>query len=144
MANSLFALDFLQNIKKLNTENQKIMQDIGDKCLLYSGLFPGRAKRQRVQISYYVDLGKCSYFALSAFHQNSLSSLFASLSDHFVALMDILHSIRSLDTHSSLINLLEAEELWHTTKSKHAQKILKKATDGFLVPRDSSAILPKH
>ncbi|HXH54996.1 MAG TPA: hypothetical protein VNK03_04555 [Gammaproteobacteria bacterium] len=144
MANSIFALDFLENIKKIKTENQHIIRDIGDKCLLYAGLFPGRAKRQRVQISYYVDLGRRSYFALSTSHRNILSPLFASLSDHFVGLMDILHSIRSLDTHAYLINLLEAEDLWHTTKSEYAQKMLKKATDGFLVPRDPSAILPKH
>ena len=144
MANSLFALDFLQNIKKLSTESQNIIRDIGDKCLLYSGLFPGRAKQQHVQISYYVDLGRRSYFALSTSHQNILSPLFGSLSDHFVGLMDILHSMRNLDTHAYLINLLEAEELWHTTKSEYAERILKKATDGFLVPRDPSTILPKH
>ena len=144
IANSIFALDFLQNIKKLKTENQHIIRDIGDKCLLYSGLFPGRAKRQRVQISYYVDLGRRSYFALSASRQNILSPLFASLSDHFVGLMDILHSMRSLDANTYLINLLDAEDLWHTTKSEYARKMLKKATDGFLVPRDPSAIFPKH
>jgi hypothetical protein len=144
IANTVFALDFLQNIQQLKTENQHIIRDMGDKCLLYSGLFPGRAKRQRVQISYYVDLGKRSYFSLSASRQNILSPLFASLSDHFVELMDILHSMRSLDTNTYLITLLEAEDLWHTTKSEHAQRMLKKATDGFLVPRDPSAILPKH
>ena len=144
IANTLFALDFLQNIKQLKTENQNIIRNIGDKCLLYSGLFPGRAKRQHVEISYYVDLGRRSYFALSVSRQNILSPLFGSLSDHFIGLMDILHSMRNLDTHAYLINLLEAEELWHTTKSEYAQKILKKATDGFLVPRDPSAILPKH
>src|SRR5690242_3954543 len=86
MANSVLALDFLQNIKKLKTENQHIIQDVGDKCLLYSGLFPGRAKRQRVQISYYVDLGRRAYFALSSSRQNALSQLFANLSDQFVGL----------------------------------------------------------
>lgn len=144
MANSILALDFLQNIKKLKTENQEIIREVGDKCLLYSGLFPGRAKRQRVQISYYVDLGRRAYLALSSTHKNALSQLFANLSDHFVGLMDILHSMRSLDTQSYLIDLLEAEELWHATKSEHALKVLKNATQGFLVPRDPDAILPKH
>jgi hypothetical protein len=144
MANSVLALDFLQNIKKLKTENQHIMREVADKCLLYSGLFPGRAKRQRVQISYYVDLGRHSYFALSASHKNAFSPLFASLSDHFVGLMDILHAMRSLDAQTYLIDLLEAENLWHATKSAHALKVLKNATKGFLIPRDPTAILTKH
>lgn len=144
MANSILALDFLQNIKKLKTENQEIIRDVGDKCLLYSGLFPGRAKRQRVQVSYYVNLGRRAYFALSSTHKNALSPLFANLSDHFVGLMDVLHSMRSLDTGAYLIDLLEAEDLWHATQSEHALKMLKNATKGFMVPRDPTTIPQKH
>ncbi len=144
MASSILALDFLQNIQNIKTENQHIIREVGDKCLLYSGLFPGRAKRQRVQISYYVELGRRSYFALSSSRKNALSQLFANLSDHFVGLMDVLHSMRHLDSSAYALDLLEAEDLWHATQSEHALKVLKNATKGFMVPRDPSSILPKH
>lgn len=144
MAGSILALDFLQNIQNIKTENQHMMREVGDKCLLYSGLFPGRAKRQRVQISYYVDLGKRAYFSLSASRKNALSQLFANLSDQFVGLMDVLHSMRHLDSNAYALDLLEAEDLWHATQSEHALKVLKNATRGFLVPRDPTTILPKH
>lgn len=144
MVNSILALDFLHNIKTFNVENQRIIREVGDKCLLYSGFFPGRAKRQHVKISYYVALGKRSYLALSSSYNNAFSNLFANLSDHFVELMDILHSIRGLDAKAYLIDLLEAENLWHATKSKHARAVLKNATDGFLAPSDSNSIQKKH
>lgn len=144
IANSIVALDFLQNLPNIKTENQHKIREVGDKCLLYSGLFPGRAKRQRVQIRYYVDLGKRAYFALSASHKNALSQLFANLSDHFVGLMDVLHSMRHLDTHAYALDLLEAEDLWHATQSEYALKVLKNATKGFIVPRDPATILPKQ
>lgn len=144
MINSVLALDFLQNIKTLTTENQNIIREVGDKCLLYSGFFPGSVKRKHVKISYYVTLGKQSYLTLSSACNQALSNLFANLSDHFVGLMDVLHSMRSLDKNAYLIDLLEAEDLWHTNKSKYALNVIKSATDGFLVPPDPNAVLTKH
>lgn len=144
IVHNIFALDFLENIKKFKKENQQTLQEVGDKCLLYSGLFPGRAKQRCVNISYYVDLGRRAYLSLSASPQNILSPLFANLSDHFVPLMDVLHSIRSLNTQGYLIDLLEAENLWHATKSTHALKVLKNGTNGFFVPQNPCALRTKH
>jgi hypothetical protein len=144
MVNNILALDFIQNIQNPKIENQQIIRDIGDKCLLYSGLFPGIAKRRHVEISYYVTLGKHAYFSLSASHQNTLSPLFADLSDHFVGLMDVLHSMRTLNANAYSIDLLEAEDLWHTAKSQYAKTILKNTTQGFFIPRDPTTILTKH
>ncbi len=144
MVDSVLALDFLQNIKAVKTENQNIIREVGDKCLLYSGLFPGTANRKHVKISYYVTLGQRSYLTLSGSCNQVLADLFANLSDHFVGLMDVLHSMRSLDKNAYLIDLLEAEDLWHTTKSKYALELFKNATDGFLAPRDPATVLTKH
>jgi len=143
VATSVLALDFLQNIKKLKTENQQALRDVGDKCLLSAGLFPGRAKR-RVQLSYYVELGQQAYSSVSVYHKNQLSELFSNLCYHFVGLMDVLHAVRELDTSTHLLDLLEAEDLWNTTQSEHALKVLRQSTTGFFIPRDPTNPLQKH
>ena len=141
IANSVFALDFLQNQSLLNRENRQVMRDVGDKCLLFSGLFPETAERKRVHISYYVKLGQSAYSSLSA-SDSELSQLYDKLCHHFVGLMDVLLTMRSLDPNATPLNLLEAEDLWHSTQSAHALSILRNATQGFLVPRN--VILPEH
>ncbi|MDF1797454.1 MAG: hypothetical protein P1U63_13040 [Coxiellaceae bacterium] len=72
------------------------LRDVGDECLLLSGLFPERALKRNVSLSYYIGAGRQAYKTLS--HQSSESFhnpvLFAALSTHFTGLMDILHLIR--------------------------------------------------
>lgn len=152
---SILALDFLNtvlqpsssfsnNLSQSNflasTKNKQNLRDIGDKCLLFSGLFPGLAKRRRVHVSYYVKLGQSAYSLLSTLSNNSfpgaqhpsqLATLFANLGEHFVGLMDVLHTIRSLNReyHSQeILELLNAYELLIDTKSQHAFTLIKNAT----------------
>jgi hypothetical protein len=136
----ILALDFLNNINKLNKESEQALREVGDKCLLFSGLFPRRARRRRVHISYYVKLGQSAYSSLSEFHHNQLSQLFAKLGNQFVGLMDVLQTIRSLDKNYQVLDLLEAYELWSETKSAQALKILRAHRQGIplLTPLHSS------
>ncbi len=134
MAKSILALDYLQNIKSSKRENNEALQIVGDKCLLYTGLFPGSITKRRVKISYYVELGQSSYHSLSSHHKNQLAPLFSNLCHHFVELMDVLHSLRELDKEAYILNPLDAAELWHKTHSKHALEILRKTTQGFILP----------
>jgi hypothetical protein len=124
IARSIFAQDYLNNIHKVNKENQQALRDIGDKCLLFSGLFPNNAKRRRVRISYYVKLGQSAYSSLSNVPHNQLAELFSKLGNCFVNLMDVLHAIRALDKNQKVLDLLDAYELWSDTKSEQAYKIL--------------------
>lgn len=107
VAQSIMATDFLESFHQLKLLKQEGLRDVGDKCLLFSGLFPGTACRRRVRISYYVKLGQTAYLSLSTSYFNKLSELFASLGDQFVGLMDILQTMRDI------------------TKNK---------TDGFIIP----------
>lgn len=127
IAYNIFALDYLEGIKNLNPGGRQTLRDVGDKCLLFSGFFPQRARHRRVNISYYVKLGQSAYSSLSN-HTNQLSELFSKLHDHFVPLMDILHAIRALDKNYKILDLLDAYELWSDTKSAQAFKILQGAT----------------
>jgi len=140
ITDGLFALDFLENIKKSQRENLEILRDIGDHCLIFSGLFPNRAKHRLVNVSYYVKLGQSAYLSLSHHSRTQLAILYENLSHQFVPLMDILHVIRDMDLHTKeqSLDLLTAEDLWSQTHSLHALKILKSTTKGFLLSSHDS------
>jgi len=144
IADSIFALDFLENIKKTRTANLQALREIGDKCLIFSGLFPGNARRRLVNVSYYVRLGQNAYLALSRHSHDKLAPLYEKLGQHFVPLMDILQTIREMDKKENALDLLEAEDLWNKTHSDHALKILRTATQGFLIVDNSNHFEPKQ
>lgn len=126
LSSSIMALEFLKSIELLKTARESYLRDVGDKCLLFAGFFPEMAHRRRVKMSYYVDLGRSAYASLSSVHHRALSDLFANLSHDFVLLVDVLHSMRTLDSQKEDIDLLSAEELWCATNSQYAWNVLKK------------------
>lgn len=94
MAQSVLALEFLESVSEAGRRSSEKLQEVGDKCLLFSGLFPGRAKKRRVEISYFVDLGQSAYATFANHAGSTISPLFTELSLHFVALMSVLHATR--------------------------------------------------
>lgn len=117
MAQNIMALEFLKS---------QSLRDVGDQCLLYSGLFPGRAKRRRVRVSYYVDIGKSAYLSLAGIGKYSYTELFKTLAGQFVTLMDVLQSMRELDNNQIILDPIQAQELWADTRSNHALKTLQR------------------
>jgi len=101
------------------------LRDVGDQCLLLSGLFPQRAEKRLVQVGYYVDLGKTAYQHLSDILRKAFAELYQLLSQNFVAMMDVLLSLRGDDA----LQPLQAMELWQHTGSVSASNILKNTTD---------------
>ena len=138
------ALEYLENIHKNQSQNLKTLRDVGDKCLLLTGLFPERAKRRRVEISYYVKLGQAAYSTISEQDKTVLSQLYATIGQQFVGLMDVLHAMRTLDNNHFSLDLFQAEELFSTHQSHHAFKILQKTTQGFFIPRNDLDPTIKH
>ncbi len=124
--------------------NLSTLREVGDKCLLFSGLFPKSAQRKRVPISYFVKLGQSAYSTLSERKENQLASLYFQLCHEFVELMDVLQTMRHSDPNAQNLNLLEAEALWNDTHSKNALKTLKESTSGFLVPDHDPSTKYKH
>ncbi len=141
---SIVAIDYLNHLKKNRSENLQLLRETGDKCLLFAGLFPHIAKKRRLQVSYYVELGQSAYASLSESYKNQLSILYGNLYHHFVLLMDVLHSIRELDPNTEFLELLAAEELWQKTHSTSALRILRKATKGFLMMGSPTSLHQKH
>ena len=126
IAGSVLALEFLESLEVNGQIQQNQLRDIGDKCLLFSGLFPEHAEKKRVSINYFVELGQHAYDRVAVLlqQQSSLAKLYVLLEKHFVELMDTLQSLRELGNPEYELSLLHAEELFRQTKSRHAQKIL--------------------
>jgi hypothetical protein len=101
------------------------LRDVGDQCLLLSGLFPQRAEKRLVQVGYYVDLGMTAYQHLSDILRKAFAELYQLLSQNFVQMMDVLQNIRG----TAALQPLQAMELWQHTGSASALKLLKDTTN---------------
>jgi hypothetical protein len=113
MAGNALALEYLQGLLQAGNQQRQQLRDVGDKCLLYSGLFPLRARRRLVRIKYYVDLGRSAYRQLSGNMQHEWAEMFDRLAQYFVPLMDILQATRDLggagDQDALLLHELSSE-----------------------------------
>lgn len=90
IVDSILAIDFLKSLDALKKHQYDAIRDVGDKCLLISGLFPYRAKRFQLSTDYFMNLGRSAYGALS-FSQN----VYTLLSDNFASLTDVMHAMRA-------------------------------------------------
>lgn len=122
----IMAIDFLHGLNSRAHQRHLVLQEVGDGCLIFSGLFPKIADKKLVKISYFVNLGQAAYANISKAHND----LYELLAQHFVPLMDILQSIRHYaDDYPDLLPL-QAYDLWNETGSKRALKTLKQFTQG--------------
>lgn len=127
IAASVMALDYLRSMQLSGHLAQDQLRDVGDKCLLYSGLFPERAARRRVKVSYFVDLGRSAYQHLSGRLGHNTATLYQRLAYTFVVLMDVLQTMRELGQQRTP-DALNAYELWRDTGSVRARKKLQAIT----------------
>lgn len=119
----VMALDYLEGLLAGGRVRTVKLQDVGDHCLLLAGLFPKRAERRRVRVSYFVDLGRAAYRELSEALSESTARLYRELAHTFVSLMDVLQAMRELNG-TPCLSPLEATELWQDTRSRHARSVL--------------------
>ena len=127
----LVALEYLQGLLAKGHLQRDRLRDVGDLCLVMAGLFPDRAQRRRVKLSYFVDMGRSAYGSLGANLERGLSQLYTQLAEGFVQLMDTLRAVRELGgpvDHSG--QLLSAMELWQSTGSQWAENTVRRALDG--------------
>ena len=138
MVKAVLALEFLSGVASLGSLRQERLRDVGDQCLIYSGLFPRQAERRCVSLGYFVGMGRTAYQQLSDVVQYQHSDLFSQLARAFVALMDILQMIRELGENQPALDPLLAMESWSETGSRYALNVLQGVTDGtpVLPPQD--------
>lgn len=120
LAQAALALDYLRSADLVGKQRDERLRDIGDQCLILSGLFPRRAARRNVRVSYYVDMGQSAYQYLSHNLQHATGELYRQLSETFVTLMDILQTIREFN--APVLQPIPSLELWSDTGSKAAYR----------------------
>jgi hypothetical protein len=118
LATQVVALNYLQTHGLPKSLRIEQLRDIGDQCLLLSGLYPERAEKRLVRVSYYVDMGRSAYRHLSDSVQQAAADLYRELAEAFVTLMDLLHAIREFS--SPALQPMQSLELWSDTGSKAA------------------------
>jgi hypothetical protein len=122
----IMAEDYLQSQQLQGTHRLERLRDVGDHCLLFSGLFPRLAERRLVRVSYFVNIGRSSYHQLSDAVDRRRAALYGHLSEAFIVLMDVLHAMRELGG-QTLLTPIQAMELWQETGS---QRCFRQLCDG--------------
>jgi len=124
LINQIIATEFLRGAGLNSQKRQVAMQSVGDKCLLFAGLYPNLAEKRLVRLSYFVNLGQTAYITIS----QKNNDLYGLLGRQFVSLMDVLQSIRHYSTAHPDLLPLQAYELWNDTGSQRALSVLKQFT----------------
>ena len=124
LASKALAPDFLRSADLLGHAKENKLRDVGDQCLLLSGLFPQRAEKRLVSIGYYVGLGQSAYQQLSDSLRKAFAHLYQLLSENFVQMMDVLQNIRC----EPALQPLQAMELWQQTGSRNAYRLITDST----------------
>ncbi len=135
------AIGYLEGLAETGRQQYRLLREVGDVSLLHAGLFPLRARRRRVSISYYVSLGQGAYYQLHQHTPHGQGGLYASLCKSFVEAMDVLQTMRSLDG-EPLLDALGAYELGSHTGSRQARRQLRRHTQGFCVAPSEDG--PRH
>jgi hypothetical protein len=91
---SIVALDFLESMHKPRQLQVELLRDVGDKSLLFCGLFPGMARRRHVSLSYFSDMGQAAYLTVGEMQDRKTADLYFQLSAQFVTLQQILQAMR--------------------------------------------------
>lgn len=122
LASKVMALEFLQ-AQEADCRQPGRLRDVGDQCLLFSGLFPQLAERRLVRVSYFVQIGRSAYDQLASLADRHGNRLYARLAEAFVLVMDVLQAMRGLSG-QRVLEPLAAAELWLDTGSSMARQSL--------------------
>ncbi len=95
LSNSVLAMDFLQCVNSEGQRRVELLQELGDKSLLFSGLFPGLVERKRVSLSYFIDMGKSAYFSVADLEAQKSSELFIALGEGFLRITTVLNKMQT-------------------------------------------------
>ena len=99
------------------------LKQVGDASLFISGFFSDSLRRTLVDVDYYVSLGGYAYRSLGT-GDDSLSPIFAELSDKFVAFVDVLSEVSARALLTSDSDLLRLYEKWLRTGSRRNGDLL--------------------
>jgi hypothetical protein len=139
LVRTVLAMHFLHALRAQGRERAGKLQDVGDQCLIYAGLFPEQAERRRVRLSYFVDIGRAAYHGLAETGTRANAVLFGGLADAFVHLMDVLRATRDSEQ-QALLSALQAADAWSQTGSRLAYRELGRYTDAIPQPAPNDTL----
>lgn len=100
---SVLALDFLESMQALPQRKIELLRDVGDKSLLFCGLFPGIAEKRHLNLSYFIDMGQTAYLTVSELEERQSADLYLQLSIKFLNLQQILQAMRGDYWHKNAV-----------------------------------------
>ncbi|MCA0402891.1 MAG: hypothetical protein LCH30_03745 [Proteobacteria bacterium] len=106
---SVLALDFLESMQRGTRHQAEKLKEIGDKSLLFCGLFPGIAEKRHVSLDYFIDLGQAAYLIAGELQEKHPTNLYIQLSSKFIELQQILQAMRAEFKAPLLLNQLWAK-----------------------------------
>ena len=93
LAAHVLALDWMAASEHTGTTRADALRDVGDRCLLIAGRYPGLAERRRVSADYFASLGCGAYHGVAESARDGYSALFAELARAFHAMVRVLASL---------------------------------------------------
>lgn len=87
------ALEWLHAQSQVGSLRADALRDVGDRCLLIAGLYPEFARR-RVDVDYFVELGRGAYRGVADASRAGYAALFAQLAETYRDLVQTLQGIR--------------------------------------------------
>lgn len=118
------------------------LQDIGDQCLLFAGLFPDQAAARMVRLSYFASLGSTAYQQLCELVPGDGGAVYARLAAGFVPLIELLHAMHELGENGVELTPLHAFELWDDTGSDRALRCIRSVTSAIPVRSPADEVRP--
>ena len=98
---SVIALDFLESMHASGKRQVELLREVGDKSLLFCGLFPGMAIKRHVRLDYFSEMGQAAYLSVGELQESELAELYFQLSAQFVNMQQILQAMRGASPLSS-------------------------------------------
>jgi hypothetical protein len=116
-------LKLLRALDSGGTTQRLGLKQVGDASLFISGFFSDSLRRSLVDVDYYVSLGGYAYRSLVA-NDDTLSPIFAELSEKFVAFVDVLSEVSERTLLTNDADLLRLYEKWLRTGSRRNGNLL--------------------
>ncbi|RPE75822.1 hypothetical protein [Vulcaniibacterium tengchongense] len=88
------ALEWLHAQALPGSERSDALRDVGDRCLLIAGLYPGLAERRRVSVDYFIELGRGAYLGVAEAGRSGYATLFERLAGSYRELVRTLRAVR--------------------------------------------------
>lgn len=105
------ALEWLNAQAQVGSARIDALQDVGDRCLLIAGLFPGLAQRRRVSVDYFIELGRGAYRDVAEGGRSATAALFSRLASTYRELVQVLRAVREVpawESHAASLALAPA------------------------------------